>query len=130
MMIKEKLGLGFLDKSFVYRFIAIVVFFHITCIAWVLFRVNGLRDALSLIKRMLRPEAFQFTGLNIYLGIVVLLFGLHIVEYFLHKHRSGLSEWWHKYFPAPVRAVVYTAIAAFLILYLRGEQNTFIYFQF
>ncbi|TNJ61986.1 MBOAT family protein [Paenibacillus hemerocallicola] len=130
MMIKEKLGLGFLDKSFIYRFIAIVVFFHITCIAWVLFRVNGLRDALSLIKRMLRPEAFQFTGLNVYLGIVVLLFGLHVVEYFLHKHRSGLSEWWHKYFPAPVRAVVYTGIAALLILFLRGEQNTFIYFQF
>jgi alginate O-acetyltransferase complex protein AlgI len=30
MMLKEKLGLSFLDKSRIYQFIAIIVFFHIT----------------------------------------------------------------------------------------------------
>lgn len=130
VMLKSKLRLDFLDKSFVYRIVSVVVFFHITCIAWVLFRATSLREALSLIKRMLAPEAFQFDGLRVYLGIALLLFALHIVEYFLHKHRSGLSEWWHRYLPAPVRAILYTAVAATLILFLKGEQNTFIYFQF
>lgn len=130
MMLKEKLGLTFLDKSRIYQFVAVVIFFHITCIAWVLFRVTGLRDALSLIRRMLTPEAFHFTGLHFYIGLALLLFALHIVEYFLNKHRSDLSVWWHRFFPAPVRAVLYTAVAAILILFLKGEQNTFIYFQF
>ncbi|MFB6364136.1 MBOAT family O-acyltransferase [Paenibacillus elgii] len=130
LMLKEKLGLGFLDKSRIYQFIAIIVFFHITCIAWVLFRAEGLRTALSLIKRMLKPQAFNFDGQYIFLGIVIGLFALHILEYFLHKHRTGLGVWWYKYFPAPVRAVLYTAVAAVLILFLKGKQNTFIYFQF
>lgn len=129
-MLKQKIGLGFLDKSRIYQFIAIVVFFHITCIAWVLFRVTDLSDAIGLIRRMLSPGAFQFTGLRVYLLIAIGLFALHIVEYFLQKHRSGLSVWWHRYFPAPVRAVLYTAVVAILILFLKGEQNTFIYFQF
>lgn len=130
VMLKEKLGLQFLDKSRIYQGIAILVFFHITCIAWVLFRVNGLRDALALIGRMLNPAALDFTGLHVFLALVVLLFALHIGEYFLHSRRPGLGVWWHRYFPAPVRAVLYTALAAVLILYLKGEQNTFIYFQF
>lgn len=130
IMLKEKLRLQALDNSRIYQFIAVIVFFHITCIAWVLFRVPGLHDALSLIKRMLTPAAFNFTGLRFWIFIALLLYALHVLEYFLHKNRSELSVWWHKYFPAPVRAVLYTVVAAVLILYLKGEQNTFIYFQF
>lgn len=130
VMIKEKLGLRFLDKSRIYNLICIVVFFHITCIAWVLFRAEGLRNALSLIKRMLSPSAFHFAGLSHYIAIVLFMFALHVAEYYLHNNRASLSAWWHNYFPAPVRAVLYTAIAATLILFLKGEQNTFIYFQF
>jgi alginate O-acetyltransferase complex protein AlgI len=130
IVLKEKLGLGFLDKSRIYQAVAIFVFFHITCIAWVLFRAEGLRNALSLIKRMLTPEAFHFAGLRTYLAIVLLLFALHVAEYLLHKYRSHLAAWWHRWFPAPVRAILYTAVVAVLVLFLKGEQNTFIYFQF
>ncbi|MDF2720736.1 MAG: hypothetical protein K0Q59_411 [Paenibacillus sp.] len=129
-IVKKKLRLDFLDGSLIYKFVAIIVFFHITCIAWVLFRVTSLHDALQLIGRMLSPSAFQFAGLRFYFAMIVLLFVLHIAEYFLHKHRIGLGDWWHRYFPAPVRAVLYTAVVAVLILFLKGEQNTFIYFQF
>lgn len=131
MAVKEKLGLKGLDNSKLYYVLSVLIFFHITCIGWVLFRVNGMHNATDMIRKMLSPEVFQFQGLLFpYAYIVAFLFLLHIGEYFLFKNAAKLAEGWQKRFPAPVRAVLYTAIIAFLIIYLKGEQSTFIYFQF
>ncbi|GIP33223.1 MBOAT family protein [Paenibacillus sp. J2TS4] len=128
---KERLGLTKLDSSKIYHVFAVIVFFHLTCIGWVFFRVSGFQNAVSLLQRMLTPEAFLFPKeLHKYLLVVVVLYLLHIVEYYLFTHASKLSRVWHVRFPAPVRAVVYTVIITVFILLLRTEQNTFIYFQF
>jgi hypothetical protein len=100
-------------------------------VGWILFRVDGLKNAMAMIRKMFSPEVFQFNGLLFpYVYIVIGLFALHIGEYYLFKHASRLARVWDQRFPAPVRAALYTVIAAFLIIYLKGDQNTFIYFQF
>ncbi|WP_127581488.1 MBOAT family O-acyltransferase [Paenibacillus koleovorans] len=130
-MLKEKLGLQAIDNSKVYHIITIFVFFHLTCIGWVLFRVQGLRNAAHMLRKMFSPEVLQFNGVLFpYFYIVLFLFALHIGEYFLFKNASSLYRGWHTRFPAPVRAVLYTVIVVFLMIYLKGDQNTFIYFQF
>lgn len=127
---KRKLGLEALDRHLLYRVLCVIVFFHLTCIAWVMFRAATLREALSLIKRMLRPEAFQFSAIAVYPAVALLLYVLHLIEYTLQTHRETWSAKWRRFFPAPVRGAVYAVIASLLVLSMKGEQNSFIYFQF
>lgn len=128
---KERLGLAKLDSSKIYHVFAVIVFFHLTCIGWIFFRVDGFQNAISLLSRMLTPEAFLFPKeLHKYLLLAAVLYLLHIVEYYLFANAAKWSKAWHNRFPAPVRAVVYTLVIAVLALLLRTEQNTFIYFQF
>ncbi|MDF2668810.1 MAG: hypothetical protein K0R67_1116 [Paenibacillus sp.] len=130
-MLKDKLGLSAIDNSKIYHVITIIIFFHLTCLGWILFRVQGLSNAFHMIRKMFSPEVFQFNGMLFpYVYIVIALFALHVGEYYLFKHASTLARVWDQRFPAPIRAVLYTAIAACLILFLKGDQNTFIYFQF
>lgn len=128
---KKRFGLDKWDGNIIYRFIAIAIFFQITCIGWVFFRAGGLQEALVLLGKMLSPEALQFSGIpKKYIALIIGLFALHIIEYNLLMHKAAISRFWHNNFPAPVRAIVYTVIIAVLLIFLQGEHNSFIYFQF
>lgn len=130
-MLKDRLGLTKLNSSKIYHIFAVIVFFHLTCVGWVFFRVSGLSNSLSLLKRMFSPEAFHVPQeLRGYLLFVVLLFALHLLEFLVFKHAPAVDKFWHKRFPAPVRALVYTVIIAVLVVFLQTEQSSFIYFQF
>lgn len=130
--LKRKIGLERIDRNWLYHIATIIVFFHITCIGWVLFRAGGLQEALSLIGRMLSPEVLQQVSTlpKKYIALVFVLIVLHIFEYLLMTHKAAISGFWHRYFPRPVRAVFYTMLVVVLLVFLQGEHNTFIYFQF
>jgi len=121
-----------LDRNIIYRMLSVAVFFHLTCIGWVLFRAqSGLREALKLIGRMVRPEAFLFPPeLAPYLWAVAGLFALHVSEFLLMKHLDAVSRAWHRHVPAPVRAAVYVLVVVSVSVFTAGEHNAFIYFQF
>jgi alginate O-acetyltransferase complex protein AlgI len=129
--LKTKLKLGWLDQSFIYRILAVVIFFQLTCLGWILFRVHNWHTALVVIQRMLSLHAFHVPQPYYkYLVLVLGLFALHIVEYYLLTYSSSISGVWHRLFPAPVRAAFYVLIVSILIIFIKGEVSEFIYFQF
>lgn len=121
----------FPEQNFLYRLMTSFIFFQLTVIGWVFFRAQGLSAALGLIKKML---FFSRTGLGELslsgLGLVVLLYFLHLGEYFLRTREKKLAIVWKKYFPIPIRALAYTAVLVVIILFIRPEASSFIYFQF
>jgi len=118
-------------NSKVYRILTVFIYFQLTTIGWVFFRANTLTDALILIKKMFDFSNMHFTTTYVlYLCIVAVLYFLHVAEYYIRKDGAKLASVWEKYFPAPVRAVLYTSLIIVLILFTKGEENTFIYFQF
>lgn len=129
--LKKKLGITWLDNNIVYKWVSILVFFHLTCIGWIFFRVHSFTDAKTLVGRMLSPEALHVPAPHrFYLVVVVGLFAFHIVENFLLKKLPEISKGWHRFVPSPARALVYVALIVVLVVFLRGDENTFIYFQF
>ncbi|MDB5053860.1 MAG: hypothetical protein JWM44_1910 [Bacilli bacterium] len=130
-MLKAKLKLTWIDRFFAYRILAVFVFFQLTCIGWVFFRIHDLHTALALIHRMLSIQALHVPHqLYSYLLFAIGLFVLHIVEYYLLTYASAISAFWHRYFPAPARAVVYTVLVSILIVFIKNVASGFIYFQF
>jgi alginate O-acetyltransferase complex protein AlgI len=126
-----KLGLDGIRQTWPFRIVAVAIFFGITCIGWVMFRVTGMAPALSLIKRMLTVHSFVIPEyLRVYWWIALGLYALHVLEYLLFKHLDRVSAWWHKWVPSPARAVVYCAFLLLLVVFLKQKQSTFIYFQF
>ncbi|OCT14774.1 hypothetical protein A8709_11420 [Paenibacillus pectinilyticus] len=128
----NKLGLKNRDNYWWYRLANMIGFFALTCLGWVLFRVESLTYALALMKRMLTfPEAFIFPAWVKHFWIVILFMViLHVIEHLLLKHMKDISMRWHRWFPTPVRGAVYTLFVVLLILLYKHEQSTFIYFQF
>jgi alginate O-acetyltransferase complex protein AlgI len=131
MTAKKKLKLTWLDNLFIYRVLAVAVFFLITCIGWVFFRIHNLHDSLMLIRKMLSLDALSMPmGMKIYSLCVVALFAFHIVEHYLITRSDRISAAWHKYFPSPVRAAAYGLVIVIVILFLKEKESGFIYFQF
>lgn len=127
------LGLSSLRENRFYSYLSIFIFFHLTCIGWVFFRAKGMGNSLNMVFKMLtvNPQVFLAdTGLLKYLIFIVLLFGLHIVEYFIREKHSQVALFWYRYFPAPMRGLAYTMFIVILIFFMQNEQNSFIYFQF
>ncbi|UJF36520.1 MBOAT family O-acyltransferase [Paenibacillus hexagrammi] len=128
----DKLGLATYRKSWLYTTVSVIVFFALTCLGWVLFRVERLTDALVLMKKMLTfPEAFIFpTWVQSFWIVILLMMLLHVIEHLVMNNMKQVSMKWHRFFPAPVRGAVYTLFLVVLILFYKHEQSSFIYFQF
>jgi alginate O-acetyltransferase complex protein AlgI len=131
MTVKKKLNLTWLDKSWIYRIACVLIFFMITCIGWVFFRIHSMHDSLLLIRRMLSLDALTMpAGMKIYALAVIGLFIFHMLEHYLISRTDKISAVWHKYFPSPVRAVAYGAAIVLIILFMKEKESGFIYFQF
>jgi len=111
--------------------LTVLVFFQFVTVGWVFFRVDGIANAARIVLKMLTFNPLYFdTNLVKYLAVIVILFILHIVERWGRKNYHQLSAIWQKYFPAPIRALAYTALIIILIIFMKTEQSSFIYFQF
>jgi alginate O-acetyltransferase complex protein AlgI len=118
-------------NSRLYHALAVFMFFHLTCIGWVLFRVDGIHNAARMIFKMLTFNPLHLDrSLAVYFLIAVFLYGLHIVEHWGRQNYLRISELWQKWFPAPIRALVYVGLILFLIICSQTQQNNFIYFKF
>jgi alginate O-acetyltransferase complex protein AlgI len=114
-----------------YNVIAVLVFFHLTCLGWVLFRVEGIHNAVRMVFKMLTINPFNLdTTLAGYFGWVVFLYLLHPAERWARQNYRLISSFWQKKFPAPVRALVYTIFIFILIIFTQTQQSSFIYFNF
>jgi alginate O-acetyltransferase complex protein AlgI len=114
-----------------YHVIAVLIFFHLTCLGWVLFRVEGIHNAIRMVLKMLTINPFNLdTTLASYFGWMVFLYFLHLAERWARQNYLHLSAFWQKYFPAPLRALVYTIFIFILIIFTQILQSNFIYFKF
>lgn len=132
LYVKTRTRLGILPgNSIFYRCLSIFVTFHLVCTGWVFFRSDSISSALLMIKKMLtvNPQQLHMASLH-YLAIAAGLYFLHIIERYARARYRDWSGWWEKYFPAPVRALAYTALIVILVLCSHTEQSSFIYFKF
>jgi alginate O-acetyltransferase complex protein AlgI len=111
--------------------LSVFLMFQATTVGWIFFRGKGIDVALTLIQRMFTPEMLRLTPLATrYLPVIAVLYLLHVGEFWVRQKEEVLVDWWHRWFPAPLRALTYTAAGAILLLMTRLEETAFIYFRF
>ncbi|WP_442602870.1 MBOAT family O-acyltransferase [Paenibacillus sp. KN14-4R] len=127
-----KIGLGSLTGKLWYKLVTVFIFFHMTVIGWVFFRAANMTDALHMVKNMLYFNPLHIpSSLYKYLIMIVLLYALHVLEYVIVQKFRSWSFVWQSRIPTFIRSAVYTGIILIcLFMLLKGEQSTFIYFQF
>jgi alginate O-acetyltransferase complex protein AlgI len=127
---KPPIWQSFCRTSF-YNVAAVLVTFHLICIGWVFFRINGVTNAAQMIYKMLtlNPLHPDLTVAGYFITIAFLYF-LHLLEYWVRKNYWQLEAKWQRYFPASIRALIYTAIIVILILWTQTQPSSFIYFKF
>lgn len=114
-----------------FRWLSVFLMFQATTIGWIYFRAEGLTKAHAMLKKMLVPTTWHLTPLALrFLPIIAALCLLHLGEFWLRKQEGSLSAAWHRWFPAPVRALAYAGIAAVLLIMTEVDQSSFIYFRF
>ncbi|HEY3315156.1 MAG TPA: MBOAT family O-acyltransferase, partial [Bacillota bacterium] len=120
-----------LVKSWTYHALSVFVFFHLTVIGWVFFRAGSIIQALVMIKHMvlLKPLGVS-RGELIMLAFVACLYAAQVFEWWLREHEVDVHALWRRVFPAPVRALVYTAAVILVMLFMKNKDAAFIYFRF
>jgi len=105
----------------------IVLFFHVTCVGWLLFRANGLADigtkARALIFDLHLADILTADAAKLVL-ICVPFIAFEIYQY----ARGGLEPWTH--WSKPARVAWYAALLALIAMFKPLERSPFIYFQF
>ncbi|MCR8643221.1 hypothetical protein NV379_11170 [Paenibacillus sp. N1-5-1-14] len=127
-----KIGLGSLVKKRWYKVVTVLIFFHLTVIGWVFFRAANMTNAIHMLQEMMWFNPLKTpTYLYKYLVLIVLLYALHVMEYVIVQKFRTWSFVWQTRIPTVIRSAVYTGVILIcLFMLLKGEQSTFIYFQF
>lgn len=111
-----------------YKVIAVVCFFHITCVGWLLFRAGSIKDGVTqqdVIRSYLAAMVQWPDSINSFAWPVFLLGGLSILLQWKHKMLDGFSGW--------SRGLQMTGICIILFLissFGSFKESSFIYFQF
>lgn len=130
-------------KSFwdskVWRVASIILTFHAVCIGWVFFRVQNIKWAFAMVKKMvlLSPiytkfEAHQFLILKPNLPVIVPVVMVMVAVLLLANFpvSAGNESGIFKRMPAPVKAVFCTTLILLMVTFLPDNSAPFIYFQF
>jgi alginate O-acetyltransferase complex protein AlgI len=111
------------------RAVNALLFFHLVCAGWVLFRARSLGQAIELLGAPFRglgswKQVLELGPVHLGIAVTVVLLAVQLAQYFTDDHLFVLK------LPAPVRGLLY-ALGALAFLYL-GEfgGSAFIYFQF
>ncbi len=118
------------------EFFSIVFTFSLTVFAWIFFRANNLRHALSFIKGMFIGlfhkypyiETFNFVKVNIGYSIPILIFLFILTEWVGREQQYAIAHLGNKW-KRPYRYIMYYAIVIALY-WFSGKEQQFIYFQF
>jgi len=113
------------------RIVSVFFFFQLTVIGWVFFRAETIGEGFQLIVLMLTFSQVEYNQVYLlYFSFIALLYVLHLLEYLLITHRKALVHFWENKVPAGVRAAFYVLLMIILVLCIKTEENSFIYFQF
>ena len=107
------------------HWVGVLLFFHLWCLGWPIFRAESLDQTWSILSALLSPWSIRDTGITT-LAICALPI---IVMQFAQYHRDDLNVVLR--LPAPMRGLVYAALFLALTVFF-GErvEEPFIYFQF
>jgi alginate O-acetyltransferase complex protein AlgI len=105
---------------------AVFAFFNITCVGWLLFAVHGVRDAVLLLRNMIRPFALH----GRLPAVTILCFAVPLLLMEWRQERSGTSTPIVKTWPRPLRLACYIVMLSAILLCGAVDRHAFIYFQF
>ncbi|GIQ70888.1 MBOAT family O-acyltransferase [Xylanibacillus composti] len=117
-----------LRSFWLYRVVAVAVFFHVVTWTWVFFRAQDFTLAMDMTAKMLAVDWLALWQTPMFM-LMVGLYALHLFEYGLRTKEALFSRVWH-WVPFPIRGVVYAGFVLAILYMLRGETYDFIYFQF
>lgn len=107
----------------------VVVFFHLTCLGWLLFRAQSLEQVAAMLRAVITNPAGSPNVLTMAQGITLLscvgIFGVVQLVQWLARDLQFVLR-----LPVPARALVYAAGFLGFILFGNYGGHAFIYFQF
>ena len=122
--------IAFTTKN-IYRVLAVFAFFQLANIGWVLFRAETFRDAVIMLYKMVTFTDVVFSPVYLlYFGFILVLYCFHVAEYIVRRDARGSERFWTRHLPPYARAAVYTILLIIIVLSIKTEQSSFIYFQF
>ncbi|MCC9165727.1 MBOAT family O-acyltransferase [Pontibacter harenae] len=107
--------------------VQVSVTFFMTVIAWIFFRAENIQHAFSYLNHMFSSSLFSIP--DVLPKKILLLLILFLLVEWLQRDKEHALQLSHISIPRPVRWVMYYTIA-FMIFWLGGLQQQFIYFQF
>jgi D-alanyl-lipoteichoic acid acyltransferase DltB (MBOAT superfamily) len=111
-------------------FVFAVVFFHVTCLGWLLFRAGGLRNGVSQwgIVRSYLHAMFNFRGTHLLLNFIVPVAMLGALALFFQWRNEKMNEF--SQWPVSNKAFAVTTALALITVMGVFQGTQFIYFQF
>ena len=110
--------------------LAIIFVFHLVCLSWLFFRVQGFDAAKIYLERLLRFETSGSNTLDVRdvaLGIIAIVFLVLVIDLpqYISKNHTAILRWHWVW-----KTLVTTVLLLGLILTKRTNDAAFIYFQF
>ncbi len=121
---QETVAQGRLLPSFK-EFIAIMITFCLTVLAWIFFRAETVTDAGCFIKQIFSPSIFNFPNFNQHILLILIGFFM-MIEWLGREQRFAIE---YIKLPKVLRWSLYLVLV-FIMIYYHGTGQEFIYFQF
>jgi alginate O-acetyltransferase complex protein AlgI len=107
--------------------LAVLLFFHLTCFGWLLFRVENMAQAGRLLTALVTKPFLD--PLSLPLLRMVAAAGVPLALFQLYQYYRRSAEPWVSW-PVAVRAAFYVILFYGIVIFGAPEINEFIYFQF
>ncbi|MGB7342651.1 MAG: MBOAT family O-acyltransferase [Pirellulaceae bacterium] len=104
-------------------------FFQLTCIGWLIFRVESLNQFLQMAGCLIDLRTWNLSTIDATTIYPLLLLSLPLVAFQVYQHRRDHLEPWIQW-PFALRVVFYLTLFYGIVLLGTPENNEFIYFQF
>ncbi len=107
--------------------LSVILFFHLTCLGWLLFRVESISQAGQLLSALVTGPFFD--SLTLPLWRMVAAAGVPLALFQLYQYYHRTAEPWSDW-PVGCRAVFYVILFYGIVVFGAPKINEFIYFQF
>ena len=126
---EKKLAKRSLSTNKVWRLVKIIIFFHLTCLGWLIFRAQSLNQIYQMLKSFFLDFHFHhfLTEEAMYLNLLFYSGLLILVQIFQYLKNDLMAVLRSKIIP---RALFYFVCFYLLIIYGATGGKEFIYFQF
>ncbi len=104
-----------------------VLYFHLTCFGWLIFRVGSVEQLFRIVKAIVGMRSLA--GLELPSVVVFVAAALPLTIFQIYQYKKNDLEPWVRW-PSWLRVVCYLALFYGIVLFGAPERNDFIYFQF